>query len=464
VLSPALASLGGLALAIVLLVFMLLKREDLRNRFLRLVGQDYLSATTKAIDEASQKISRFLLTQAVVNALFGLCLAGGLLVLRVEYALLWGVLAAVLRYVPYLGPLAAGAFPVIFSLAVSDEWVTPLAALGFFVVLELLTANVVEPRVYGQSMGVSEVALLMAAAFWAWLWGPIGLVLSAPFTVILVVLGKYVPRLDFLDVLLNDQSVLDPQVLLYQRLLARDQDEALELVLERAKAGRPEAVYDELLIPLLNVVKRDRMRNELTAADEEFIQQATQEILEDLAEQQLERRETAEAGGDTEDPLSTKRRLLAFPARDTADRLALEMLGQLLLPARWEIKVAGASMLTSEMMEHVACDPHALICIASLPPGGLAHTRYLCKRLRSRFPAIRIVVGRWGWQGHLDLHRSQLEEAGADSVEITLLDTWNRLKTLHRLTPLAPGEAAETNPVKGAQLPATRNLAPSTSS
>ena len=449
ILSPALASLGALALSTVLVIFMLLKREDLRNRFLRLVGQAHLSATTKAIDEASQRISRFLLTQAIVNATYGLCITAGLLVLRVEYAVLWGFLAALLRYVPYLGPCAATAFAVLFSLAIFEQWSTPLAVLGFFVTLELLTGNFIEPRVYRQTMGVSEVALLMAAAFWAWLWGPIGLVLSAPFTVILVVLGKYVPQVEFLDVLLGDEPALDPHVMLYQRLLARDQDEAAELVMEHTKKAQPGAVYDELLVPLLNAVKRDHLRSELTSADEEFALQATQEILEDLGERRTTMPDATEPEAPANGASPGKTRLLAFPARDETDRLSLEMLGQLLDPTQWDFDLAGVATLTSEMVDRVAREQGALICIGSLPPGGLAHTRYLCKRLRARFPTVRIVVGRWGLKNNLDANRAQLEESGADYVEATLLDASNRLKSLQRLTPLAKAVSPDHELVVG---------------
>src|SRR6202011_5903871 len=173
----------------------------------------------------------FLLMQAIVNGIFGMVLGVGLLVIGVEHALLWGFLAALMRYIPYVGAWIAIIPPTILSLAMFPGWVHPLEVIGLFLVLELLTSNVVEPRVFGKSIGVSEVALLVAAAFWAFLWGPAGLVLSSPLTVCLVVLGKYVPQLGFLDVLLGDEPSQDTDVHYYQRLLARDQDEATQLVL-----------------------------------------------------------------------------------------------------------------------------------------------------------------------------------------------------------------------------------------
>ncbi len=234
-LSPLLESLGELALAIILVIFMLLKREELRNRIIRLAGQGQIVVATKFVDEAAQRVSRFLLIQAIVNGTFGLIFGIGLLLIGIKYALLWGFLAAMLRYLPFIGPYLAVTFPISLSLATISGWGATLMVIGLFLVLELTIANFIEPRLYGQSMGVSEIALLVSAAFWAFLWGPIGLVLSSPLTVCLVVLGRYSPRLEFLSVLLGDEPALDVSISFYQRLLARDQDEAEDLVLERGQ-------------------------------------------------------------------------------------------------------------------------------------------------------------------------------------------------------------------------------------
>lgn len=429
-LGSAMAFLVGLGLALILVVFMLLSREDLRNRFLRLVGNRRMSFTTKAVDEAGHRISRYLLMQLVVNGTYGLALSLGLWVLDVEHALLWGFLAAVLRYLPYIGPWIAALFPVSISLAMSESWFQPLAVMGLFVVLELVSNNVMEPWLYGHSMGVSAVAQLVSAAFWTFLWGPIGLVLSAPLTVCLLVLGKHVPHLGFLEVLLGDEPALAPDVTYYQRLLARDQDDAAQLVLEHAKASPPEQIYDDLLVPALTYARRDRERDEITEADEQFILQGTREIMEDLGE-----RRSAAALADTaasspdgaEAPAPPRLHLLVCPARDEVDRLAAEMLRLLLDPARWEVEVAAVETLTTELVNALAEEGPALVCIAALPPGGLAHTRYLCKRLRARFPGMQILVGRWGLTGNIEANREQLREAGADQLATTLLETRSHL-------------------------------------
>jgi predicted PurR-regulated permease PerM len=432
-LSSLLESLGSLALALVLVVFMLLKREDLRNRLIRLVSHGQITVMTKALDDAGQRISRFLLMQLFVNGAAGLAVGVGLLALRVEYALLWGFLAAVFRYIPYIGVWIAAVPPIILSLAMSPGWFQPLMVIGLFLAIELTASNVIEPRLYGRSIGVSEVALLVAAVLWAFLWGPIGLVLSSPLTVCLVVLGKYVPQLKFLDVLLGDEPPLDAHVTFYQRLLARDQDEATQLVLAQAKASSPEQVYDDFLVPALNCAKRDRERDDLTESDEESVLQATREILEDMGERrevvtQAEQAIHAEDRGNAPAPIPL--RVLACPARDQADRLALEMLRQLLDPAKWVVEIAAVETMTADLVAQVGEQAPALVCIGALPPGGLAHTRYLCKKLRAQFPKVKIVVGRWGLTADVEANREQLQDAGADLTATTILETRSQLNSL----------------------------------
>ena len=435
-------TLGGLAFSLVLVVFMLLKREDLRNRLIRLVSHGQITVMTKALDDAGRRISRFLLMQLIVNATVGLSVGLGLLAIGVQYAFLWGFLAAVFRYIPYVGVWIAALPPIVLSLAIFEGWVQPLLVIGLFLVVELIASNVAEPRLYGHSIGVSEVALLVAAALWAFLWGPIGLVLSSPLTVCLVVLGKYVPQLKFLDVLLGDEPPLDAHITFYQRLLAGDQDEATQLVLAQAKASSPEQVYDDFLVPALNYVKRDRERDDLTEADEQSVLQATREILEDMGERrevvtQAEEAIHAEDRGNASAPIPL--RILACPARDQADRLALEMLRQMLDPAKWVVEIAAVETMTADLVAQVAEHAPALVCIGALPPGGLAHTRYLCKKLRARFPEIKIVVGRWGLTDSVEANREQLQDAGADLTATTILETRSQVTSL--LSILAIGQA-----------------------
>jgi predicted PurR-regulated permease PerM len=436
-LSPLLEYVGELALAIILVIFMLQKREEFRNRVIRLVGHGRIAASTKFVDEAGHRISRFLLMQAIVNGSFGLVLGFGLLAIGVKYALLWGFLGAMLRYLPYIGPYLASVFPIATTLALSEGWSTTLLVIGLFVVLELIVANGVEPWLYGQSMGVSEIALLVSAAFWAFMWGPIGLVLSSPLTVCMVMLGRYVPRLEFLAVLLGDEPALAPTVSFYQRLLARDQDEAEDLILEHLKTDARDQVFDTMLVPALRESREGKSRGEITEADENAILQSISEIAEDLGDILCGSSQAGAEGNSAEQAADSpsQRRFVVFgcPARDNADLAALGMLEKLIDPARWRMKLIAPQTLGSELLEMVALEEPDVVCIAAIPPGGRAHTRYLCKRLHARFPDLRIIVGRWGESGSEQKSGAELEQAGVFTTAVTLLETRQQL---HALLPL----------------------------
>jgi predicted PurR-regulated permease PerM len=427
-------TLAALVLTFVLVIFMLLKREDLRNRVIRLAGRDQIAVTTKALDEATQRISRFLLTQAISNAAFGLVVSIGLFFIGIPYAFLWGFLAALLRYLPYVGTWIAACLPLLLGIAAFDSWLPPLLVLALFSTIELIYSNAIEPRIFGRSMGVSEVALLMAAAFWAFLWGPIGLLLSNPLTVCLVVLGKYVPQMEAFNVLMGDEPALAPEVTFYQRLLARDEHEALQLVEAHRQNGSSEQVYDELIIPALGIAKHDRERDELTDDDEQFILRAVRGIVEDLGEK-IDAKAAADA--DSAAPVNgqpsvvDKLRVMGLPARDEADELALEMFRQLLDPARWDMEIASTEMLSAEFVAKAEQQRPDLICVSALPPGGLSQARYLCKRLRAKLHDAKILVGRWGLMQGLEQNRDQLREAGADEVDATLLATRQFLRSWH---------------------------------
>jgi predicted PurR-regulated permease PerM len=414
--------LGQTALVVVLVVFMLMRREDMRNRVIRLIGHGQMTVTTMAIDDAASRISRFLFAQLVVNSAYGLVFASGLWLLGVPYAFLWGFLAALMRYVPYVGIWLAVLPPIALSLAASPGWTMPLWVVGLVAALEVVSANIIEPVLFGQSIGVSEVALLVSAAFWAWLWGPIGLVLSAPLTVCLVVLGKYVPRLAFFDVLLGDAPALPAGMMFYQRLLARDQDEAATVIEKFVRSAPPENVYDEFLVPALVSAKRDRDHHDLAEPDEQFIISAVAETAEQMAAGTL-----APSPPPPSPPEGARATLLGCPARDETDELALRMFVNLLDPGRWDLEILPVAALAAELLDKVHGAGLGAVVVAALPPGGLAHTRYLCKRLRQRFPDLKIAVGLWGLEGNADHARELLAAAGADHVGTTMLETRARL-------------------------------------
>lgn len=435
VLGPLVEVLTTGVLIIFLVVFVLIMREDLRNRMIRLVGGGRLTLTTRAIDEAAHRISSFLLMQLTVNSIFATLFAAGLWLIGVQYAFLWGVLGGALRFAPYIGTWIGLSFPLLYSVAVSAGWSQPAIVFAFFLVLELFTANVLEPLLFSHSTGVSPVALLVAVIFWTWLWGPLGLVLSTPLTTCLFVLGRYVPQMEFFGVLLGAEPALEAHLVYYQRLLARDSDEASDLVEEQLRIRPLEEIYDTLLLPALIMAKRDRERNDLTAADEEYIRGVTRDILQStvLPQQQFNLIATSPVVPVTPDgkaPVVPKALILGCPAQDETDELALEMLRQLLEPARGAVEVGSTKMLSSEVLTWVSEQRPALVCIGSLPPGGLAQARYLVLRLRASFPDLKIAVGRWGQTENVDRARERLRLAGADLVGTSLLESRDQIVPL----------------------------------
>jgi predicted PurR-regulated permease PerM len=408
-------------LVVVLVIFMLMERGRLLDRLIRLVGYGRLTITTKALDEAGQRISRYLLMQSIVNGGYGCAVGLGLFLIGLPYALLWGFLAALLRFIPYVGTAVATLLPFALGLAVFVGWEKPLLVGGLFVILELVTYLVLEPLLYGRSAEVSQVALMVAIAFWTWLWGPIGLLLATPLTVCLAVLGKYVPPLAFLDVLVSNETVTEMNRY-YQRLVARDDDEAAEIVEDHLKTQTLGEVFDEVLVPALCYAKQDRRYDSLTQDDAQFIFRSTREVVEDL-DTRVPQQENGAA------PLP-RARILGCPARDEVDEIALLMFRQLFDPARYEVDLTRTPLLTSEVVSLVVETGPALICIGAVPPGGLAQARYLCKRLRARFPDLKIVVGRWGFREDTDETLAHLRSDGVDYVGTSLRDTRDEVMRL----------------------------------
>lgn len=435
----ALASAGVVT---VLVIFMLLERRELRDRVILLIGYRRMTATTRALDEAGSRISRYLLVQSIINGSFGVAVGLGLFLIGVPYAVTWGSLAAALRFIPYLGAFVAMLLPLALSLAVFSGWLQPALVIGLFFVLEPITGSVLEPWLYGQSAGVSQVALLIALTFWTWLWGPVGLLMATPLTVCLIVLGKHLPALGFIVVLMGDRPVIDVKARYYQRLLARDQDEAIDIVEAYVDTNGRESVYDTVLLPALYYANQDRDRGLLREGDAQFVGRATREILDVLAHDAPAPSERNTGELSVSDPDHTRVPILGCPARDEADALALEMVKHLLDPARYRIEMSGIGMLTAEVVAWVDLHRPGVVCIGTVAPGGLSQARHLCKRLRSQCPELKIVVGRWGLHDEKDTDRQHLLAAGADYVETTMLDTRRTLAqvelTLGRPSPESP--------------------------
>ena len=392
---------GGTVFVLVLLTFMLVQQRELRARVVRLFGQDRLAETTRAFDDAGARITRYLITYCGLNAGFGVTIALGLFFLGMPFPLVWGFFAAMLRFIPYVGAWTAALIPIATSLAVFDGWMKPLLIAGLFAVTEVLIAFVLEPLFFARSAGVSSIALLIAAAFWTWLWGPIGLALAIPLTVCLVVFSRTIEGLEFIEVLVSDDPGLAPHVLYYQRVLAADEQDAAGLVREAAKGDSSEAAYDAILVPALARARHDREAGQLTPAEYAHVIAVTREVLE---------RDVQAAGAPA--PMSSAV-ITGCPLQDEADRVVLEMLGRLLESSGHTVQTKPAGVLG---VETAATRPQ-LILLSSMEGSG--RLRDLVKRLRGACPDVPILVGCWALPSPAGL-RTELALAGAEELVTSL--------------------------------------------
>lgn len=431
------ATVGAVA---ILALFMLLKRGDLRNRLFRLFGKGRINVMTTAMDDAATRVSTYLLTQFIVNSTFGLALGIGLYFVGLPYAAFWGVLAALLRFVPYVGTLIAGSCPFLLSLAVFDGWRSPLLTLGLFVAIEMTTSGLIEPWLYATRTGISSLAILVSAAFWTVLWGPIGLVLSTPLTVLMVVLGRYVPQLEFLYILLGDEPVLPPEAWYYQRLLAMDEDEAREVAEQYLKEKCAAELYDSVLIPALSMAEQDRHDNALDPRRQKFIYENTKELIEDLGDRT---RANPDSGGR---PLQgvTHPSILCIPARDEADELVGRMLAQLLEGTDHQVAAIPIGSVERMLTAVTERKPDVLV-ISALPPFAITHARSLCRRVRQRCPGVKIVVGFWGSHEEMKNMQERLGPDCSDHLVYTLSQAEVQIRLLGGLMPALNAESAADN-------------------
>ncbi len=353
-LGPVVGPLSTAGLVAAMVIFMLLERRDLRDRLIGLIGQGLLATTTKAFDEAGDRVSRQLLMQSLVSLLYGIAVFVGLYFLRVPYPLVWATLGAVFRFIPYIGPVLGAGAPILVSLAALPGWTGPLIVLALFVVLELFTNLVLETVLYAGAVGVSQVVLLVSVAFWTWLWGPLGLLMASPLTVCLVVLGKHVPGLAFVGLLMDDTPALAPEYGFYQRLVARDQSEAAELIDIHIKTDPPASVYDALLIPALSYAERDRLEHRLSSDEEAAVIEAARELIADAAETIRRHAERKPPAADSSllgprEPL----RVLGYAVNGAADEVALAMLAHLVEDLPIAMEITGARMQAVELVSLV---------------------------------------------------------------------------------------------------------------
>ena len=419
--SPLLHPLATTGIIIIFVIFILLQREDLRNRLIRLAGSYDLQRTTAALDDAAGRLSRLFLIQLLLNGTFGVVIGTGLWLIGVPSAILWGILAAVLRFVPYIGAAIAAAFPLALAVAVDPSWSMLLWTLALFLVVEPIIGHVIEPMVYGHSTGLSPVAVVASATFWTALWGPIGLVLATPLTVCLVVLGRHVERLEFLDVVFGDRPALSPPEIFYQRMLAGDPTEAAEKAEEFLKERSLSSYYDEVALKGLQLAQVDAERGALNHERLTKIRDAVSEFANDLSDQddrpppKVNSTTDAEATSAVESvaedapyenlPILGKEDLppewqgehpvLCVAGRSLIDEAAAIMLGQLSTAHGLVARVEGAAALSTTNVFRLETAGVAIVCLVYMDSSGSAHMRYSVRRLRRKLPKATIILGCW---------------------------------------------------------------------
>ena len=478
VLTPIIDPLSTMLIVIIVAVFILMQREDLRDRMIRLFGSNDLQRTTLALDDAGRRLGKYYVAQLAINTCFGVASALGLFLIGVPSAALWGVLSAVLRFVPYIGPVIAAILPAALAAAVDPGWSMVLWTLGLYVVSESITGQVIEPLVYGHSTGLSPAAVVIAAIFWTWLWGPIGLLLSTPLTLCLVVLGRHVDRLEFLDVMLGDRPALTPVENFYQRMLANDPDEALHqaetLLKERSLTG----YYDEVALKGLQLAANDALRGALSAEKVEFIRESVKALTEDLAghddrdphpadkaaaEAVATRAERAvptppapKADAPEAGALAANwrgdRPVLCIAGRGPLDEAASAMLAQLLGKHGLGARVAPYGAASRKAIVGLDVAGVAMVCISYLEiSGSPAALHYLVRRLRQRIPGAQILIGLWPGEGK-DMDDERIRTVvGADLYAANLREAVDAcVKAAHDDAGTVPGQRPDASGRGGA--------------
>ena len=448
VVGPVLGPVGTGAIVIVFVLFMLLKREDLRDRIIHLIGKGKLNVTTQALDEAAHKVTGYLTMQVIINVCFGIPVGVGLWFIGIPNAFLWGLLATLLRFIPYVGAWIALGFPLLLSLATTDQWSAPIETLALFATIELVTSNVLEPWLYGAHTGLSPVAIMVATIFWTWLWGGVGLLLATPLTVCVAVLGKYIPSLSFLDALLGDEPTLSVNDRFYQRLLAMDRREACIVAEEYRKEHTATETYSSLFVPALAAEEREEQSGAMDARHQRFIFDTTRELIEDIigdsgtasSDAKAESKDGKSIAPAEKPPTISKHPVLCLPAADEADEIVAIMLSHALEREGYKSESLSFKTLANEMVAQVAGSGSAVVCISATPPHDDLHTRYLCKLLRSKFPKLYIVVGLWDAEMDEAKLLRRRERLAADKVVTTLVDA---LEFIRPLAVLDPAEEAE---------------------
>jgi predicted PurR-regulated permease PerM len=430
--SPLIHPLETTGIVVIFIIFILLQRQDLRNRLVRLAGSRDLQRTTAAIDDAAQRLSQLFLTQLALNAAFGLVIGAGLWIIGVPSSALWGILAMVLRFVPYIGPPISAIFPLVLAAAVGTGWGMVLWTAGLFLVVESVVGQAIEPIVSGHRTGLSPVAIIVSATFWTWLWGPIGLILATPLTVCLVVLGRHVDRFKFLDVMLGDQPPLTPPELTYQRMLAGDSDEAADQAEEFLREGSLLTYYEKVLVEALKLAQADADRGLLDNERMIRVRDAVTEVVDDLSTHQdkvdlvepaiddteergplglIAQAEASLAQGDEAIPLDwrTGKRVLCVPGFGILDEAFTAIVAQAVEKRGIAVRSETREALSVARVFTLDTNDVELVCVCYLATVTPAQMRYSIRRLRRKVPDKFILVT---MAGAADIDEKSLFPAG----------------------------------------------------
>jgi predicted PurR-regulated permease PerM len=444
IVSPILGPLGVAGIVIVFVVAILFQREDLRDRFIKMVGAGKLNVATQAIDDAARRVSRYLGMQLVVNATYGIPVGIGLYFIGIPNAPLWGLLATLLRFIPFVGPWIAAAFPIALSVAVDPGWTKVLYVVALFVAMELVSNNLIEVVLYGASTGISNFALLVAAVFWTWLWGAPGLVLSTPLTVCLLVLGNYVPGFKILSMLLGSEPVLEPPAQFYQRMLSMESEDMVELATKFVGSHSLLEFYDDVFVPALLMSEQDRHSGALTGERQRFIFQSSRELIDELERQDESARQEQQVGGLSTPPAPqpVAPLVLGVPARDDADEIVAQMLCHLLRQRGIPAAVAPFTTKPDEIAGLVRQHGVRALFISALPPSAVVGARQLWRRLQAQHPAASAVVGVWRHHAEVSDLTERLHLGTNENIVTTLASALENLQKLVR--PPAPDAADRT--------------------
>ncbi|MFH6781623.1 MULTISPECIES: AI-2E family transporter [Methylobacterium] len=450
VVAPVLHPLATVGLILLFTLFFLAQREDLRNRAIRLAGSGDLRATTAAMDDAVARLSRFFLAQAGLNLAFGVVVALGLWLIGVPSPILWGVLAGILRFVPYIGAVIGMAFPLLVAAAVDPGWSMLIATVVLFAVVEPIAGHVIEPLLYGHSTGLSPVAVILAATLWTFLWGPVGLVLATPITVCLVVLGRHVERLGFLDVMLGDRPALAPSEIFYQRMLAGDPMEAIDKARQVLKERALATYYDEIALGGLRLAQNDRASGALEADRQQAVGQAIESVVATLGSMPVRKKASTVRSAETEaavaalgpDRASTaivRRKedlapawrgpapVLVVASRGPFDAAAAGMLAQVL--GRHGLHARTVSQDALAKGERPDMEGVALVCLSYIEPISTSHIRLAARLARRAIPGVRVMVA--VWRERDPAGRDRLRRAtSADILVTTITDALDAALTL----------------------------------